>query len=56
MNKEGNFVLLKNGTWKEYSDLSELTDNDNYARTVDGYLRLKTVNPKIRNCMISLLN
>ena len=44
MNKEGNFVLLKNGTWKEYSDLSELTDNDNYARTVDGYLRLKTVN------------
>lgn len=41
--KEGDFVLLKNGTWRQFSDLKDLTDNDNYARTADGYLRLKTV-------------
>lgn len=41
--KEGDFILLKNGTWRQYYDLKDLTDNDNYARTADGYLRLKTV-------------
>lgn len=40
---QGNYVLLKNGIWQEYTNLYNLTENDDYARTSDGYLRLKQV-------------
>lgn len=40
---QGNYVLLKDGTWQEYTHLYNLTENDDYARTSDGYLRLKQV-------------
>ena len=42
-NEEGKYVLLKNGAWRKYRSLSELSDNENYARTVEGYLKLKEV-------------
>lgn len=41
--EQGNYVLLKDGTWKKYINLYNLTENDDYARTSDGYLRLKQV-------------
>lgn len=40
---EGTYVLLKNGAWREFSSLQDLSDNVMYARTVDGYLRLKEI-------------
>lgn len=40
---DGNFVLLKDGSWEPYDKLSYLVDVDKYARTVDGKLRLKNV-------------
>lgn len=41
---EGSFVLLKDGTWKQYHTYNELTpSNTEYARTSDGFLRLKRV-------------
>lgn len=39
----GNYILLKDGSWQKYNDISELLDNQNYARTSDGYLRLKNI-------------
>lgn len=40
---DGNYVLMKDGSWKKYNRRNDLTDNTNYARTSDGYLRLKEV-------------
>lgn len=40
---DGDYVLLKDGSWKRYTSLCNLTENNLYARTVDGYLRLKNV-------------
>ena len=38
---QGNYVLLKDGSWQSYSTLSNLNPNDTcYARTTDGFLRL----------------
>lgn len=42
-NEVGTFVLLKDGKWRKYNALTELSDNTNYARTVEGYLKLKNV-------------
>lgn len=39
----GNSVLLKDGSWETYDDLTKLLDNEKYARTADGHLRLKSV-------------
>lgn len=39
----GNFVLMKDGSWKEYYDYRDFSENENYARTSDGYVRLKHV-------------
>ena len=39
----GSFVLLKDGSWKKYDLLTDLTQNENYARTIDGYLKIKEV-------------
>lgn len=37
------YILMKYGSWKKYNRRNDLTDNTNYARTSDGYLRLKEV-------------
>lgn len=39
----GTYVLLKDGSWKAFDNLTDLTENTLFARTVDGYLRLKEV-------------
>lgn len=40
---DGRYILMKDGSWKKYNRRNDLTDNTNYARTSDGYLRLKEV-------------
>lgn len=40
---EGNYVLLKDGSWKQYKSKEYLNENEMYARTADGYLRLKEI-------------
>lgn len=40
---QGNYVLLKNGKWEKYENLSDLNENEEYARTSDGFLRLKHI-------------
>lgn len=40
---DGNFVLMKDGSWKEYHDYREFSEDEDYARTSDGYVRLKNV-------------
>ncbi len=39
----GNYVLLKDGSWQKFDNRFELSDNPDYARTSDGYLRLKNI-------------
>jgi hypothetical protein len=40
---DGDYVLLKDGTWCNFNRLYDLKNNDAYARTVDGYLRIKNI-------------
>ena len=40
---EGDYVLLKDGSWQRFTDLQSLSNNSLYARTADGYLRLKKI-------------
>lgn len=42
-NEAGNFVLLKDGRWRKYDLLTDLSSNEDYARTIEGYLKLKRV-------------
>ena len=40
----GKYVVLKDGSFEEYDTLTALTANEaRYARTVDGFLRIKTI-------------
>lgn len=39
----GSYVLLKDGSWRMFSDLRELTDSDEYARNPDGHVRIKEI-------------
>ena len=39
----GRSVLMEDGTWKAFSSYGELSTAANYARTSDGYLRIKEV-------------
>ena len=39
----GRSVLMGDGTWKAFSSYGELSTAANYARTSDGYLRIKEV-------------
>lgn len=39
----GKYVLLKDGSWQPFKNLTDLTNNSLYARTIDGYLRLKNI-------------
>lgn len=39
----GTFVLLKDGRWRKYDLVTELSSNEDYARTIEGYLKLKRV-------------
>lgn len=43
MGETSNYVLMSDGSWRMYNNLSELAENEDYARTSDGYLRLKIV-------------
>lgn len=40
---DGDYVLMKNGTWESYTSLLNLTDTNNYARSPEGHLRLKKI-------------
>jgi hypothetical protein len=42
--EDGSYVLLKDGSWEKFVSYSRLTNNDKYARTSDGYLRIKVIN------------
>lgn len=45
----GTFVLLNDGTWEKCNDkLSDLKEDGDYARTIDGYLRIKQCKTKYR--------
>ena len=41
--ENGSYVLLQDGSWQSFNYLEDLNNNDKYARTVDGYLRLKII-------------
>lgn len=43
INPRGLSVLLKDGSWETFNDYTDLKENEKYARTVDGYLRLKKI-------------
>jgi len=40
---EGNFILMKDGSWKKFDNYGDFSEKENYARTSDGYVRLKHV-------------
>lgn len=41
--QQGKFVLMQDGSWKEFDSYGELSKKEDYARTSDGYVRLKHV-------------
>lgn len=41
--QQGKFVLMRDGSWKEFDSYGELSKKEDYARTSDGYVRLKHV-------------
>lgn len=43
----GTYVLLKDGSWEKYERLTNLSNNEKYARSADGYLRLKEVSTQL---------
>ncbi|HCD78166.1 MAG TPA: hypothetical protein DEQ27_07755 [Prevotella sp.] len=43
----GKYVLLKDGTWRTFENLTNLNDSNAYARSVDGFLRIKDIKKEI---------
>ncbi len=41
--QQGKFVLMRDGAWKEFDSYGDLSKEEDYARTSDGYVRLKHV-------------
>lgn len=45
---DGFYVMLEDGSWKECDrDFTDLDNKTNYARTIDGYLRVKLVTTSV---------